>query len=180
MVRNESPLLAKLWEYETRNAIPQLAVRVGIDQRTLRAMLRNSRSKYKGVHLDILYEFFGLPKDSFYVENKKKWIKPTESVLGEILRERRIRKGWDIHQVARMIRMDDRSIARIEAGDTLPNGFGYAMVNLLRVYEFTEEEQQKIRWHIAILHDIVEMRRRMLKDDIGTERCGGMIPETSN
>ncbi len=106
-------------------------------------------------------------------------MKPTESVLGEILRERRIRKGWDIHHVARMIKMDDRSIARIEAGDTLPSGFGYAMVNLLRVYEFTEDEQQKIRWHIAILHDIVEMRRRMIKDDIGTERTETTIGKTT-
>ena len=142
MARNESPLLAKLEEHESRGAIPQLAVRVGIDQRTLRAMLRNSRSKYKGVHLDILYEFFGLPKDAFYVENKKKWIKPTESVLGEILRERRIRKGWDIHQVARMIRMDDRSIARIEAGDTLLTLNSQPLADLSALDAFFSAQQQ--------------------------------------
>jgi len=114
------PLRRKLAHYENEYGFKMLQQRTDIEQRTLRHILYNTRGKYNHVTLDILYEFFHLDKDEWYQENRRKWIKPTESILGAIFRAKRMEKGWTPEQVAKMIKMSDRAIKRIEAGETLP------------------------------------------------------------
>lgn len=70
--------------------------------------------------IDILYNFFHLPHDPWYNENMKRWVMPTESILGDIFRKKRISNGMTIDDVANRTGIGQRQIARIEAGDSMP------------------------------------------------------------
>lgn len=117
--------------------------------------------KYRKNTLDILYEFFQIPKDHWYYANLKKNVKPSESVLGEIFRKKRINMCMSLHDVASKIHVWVRELARIEAGDSLPSFGSHTMVNLINLYDFNEEEREKIRWFVSILRDLVTMNNEI-------------------
>lgn len=120
-------------------------------------IVNERHGKHRKNNLDILYEFFRLPQDKWYHENMKKWVKPTESVLGEIFRKKRLKIGLSIDEVERKTKIGSRQIARLEAGDSLPSFSSYTITQLLQLYSFKDEEREKIRWFMTILRDIVSI-----------------------
>lgn len=110
--------------------------------------------------LEELYEYYKVPKDAFFISNQKKWERPTQSILGNIFRQKRLEKFLSIDDVAKMVRGDSRAIHRIESGDTLPNFNSYYITKFLEIYDFTEEEKQTIQWSIVILRDLVNIYKQ--------------------
>lgn len=155
-------LQSKMKEFATYRSMRELNQKTGIPIEILERIQKGDRhGKYKKPTLDILYWFFALPTDAWYCSNVKKWTKPTESILGEIFRKKRIEMGLSILQVEARTHIGSRQIARIEAGDSLPSFGSYTMMNLINLYEFTEEEREKIRWFISILRDLVTMNNNL-------------------
>lgn len=68
----------------------KLSQQTGIQDTMLAGIAGGKHGKHRKNTLDILYEHFGLPKDEWYLDNMKKWVKPTESVLGEVFRKKRL------------------------------------------------------------------------------------------
>jgi hypothetical protein len=52
----------------------------------------------------VLYDFFALDRDTFYKENMKKRHPPTFTVIGNIMRLKRLEQHWSIEEVAKIIK----------------------------------------------------------------------------
>lgn len=156
-----SELVKKILEHRKRNGTEALPLATGIRESTIDSIVGNWNGKHRKNTLDILYEFFALPKDAWYHENMKKWVKPTESVLGEIFRKKRLAMSLSIPDVSKRTRVGERQIARLEAGDSLPSFQSYTVTRLVDLYGFTEDERQKIRWFAVVLRDVVSINNSM-------------------
>jgi ribosome-binding protein aMBF1 (putative translation factor) len=139
--------------------IKQISINTGLSADCIEHFYKWKYKKQRRKTLDILYEYFRLPKDDFYNENIKKWQMPTQSVLWTFLRQKRLAKWLSIHDVARKIKWDDRQIARIEAGDSLPHYSSYYITKFFEIYEFTDEEKNTVSWFIVILRDLVNLSK---------------------
>jgi len=115
--------------------------------------------KYTAQTLDILYEFFNIPKDDFYNENLKKWLKSDESILWILLKKRREKLNLTKIDVAKILKWTEREISRIEAWDVAPKLNSYYLKELLKLYKFSENERDQIRWYVSSLHDIIALNR---------------------
>lgn len=133
-----------------------------------RLMSGNHKYKFRKNNLDILYSLLNLERDNFYFENSKKWVKATDSILGDIFRKKRLEMCITIERVAKIIRVSERQIARIEAGDALPSFNSYMITKLIELYDFDLEESEKIRWFIVILRDLITINNNLEKKDIET------------
>lgn len=91
----------------------------------------------------------------------KKWVKPTESILGEIFRKKRLSLGLSIDEIERKTKIGSRQIARLEAGDSLPSFSSYTITQLLQLYNFNFDEREKIRWFIVVLRDMVNINNTL-------------------
>ena len=117
--------------------------------------------KYTKQTLDTLYEFFDIEKDKFYRDNLKKWIKSDESALWSLLRKKREQVWLSKKEVAKIIKWTERHLSRIEAWDMTPHFNSYYLREILKVYKFSEEDSNQIRWYVASLHDIIELNRNI-------------------
>ncbi len=117
--------------------------------------------KYRKSNLDVVYAFFDMERDDWYHDNLKKWVKPTESILGEIFRKKRLQLGLSMQEIDRKIHVGVRQIARIEAGDSLPGITSYTIIKLVELYGFTEQESVTIRWFITLLRDMVNINNTL-------------------
>lgn len=151
----------KVIDYINKQWFKKIIGSTGLNREVFQNMIDNKSCKFQKKTLDILYDFFRLEKDEFYQDNLKKWVMPTESILGEILRKKRLQAWMTIPDVQKIIKVDSRQIARIEAWDSLPSFWGYTMTKLLLIYEFTEEEREKIRWFITILKDLIIINHKL-------------------
>lgn len=140
--------------------IKQVSDSTGLSVKCVENCVTGKNKKFRRHTLDILYEYFKVEKDEFYNDNTKKWEMPTQSILWTFLREKRVEKWYTIHQVARLIKWDDRQIARIEAGDSLPHYSSYYFTKFFELYEFNEEEKNTVSWFIVILKDLVNLSKK--------------------
>ena len=115
--------------------------------------------KYTKQTLDTLYDFFNLTKDTFYIDNMKKWLKSDESILWVLLKNRRDKLWFSKKEVAKIIKWTEREMTRIEAWDVAPKFNSYYLRELIKLYEFSESEWNQIKWYVASLHDIIELNR---------------------
>ncbi len=156
-----SQLRTKIIAYREKNGMASLVCHTGIQESMLNNIVSERHGKHRKNNLDILYDFFRLPKDPWYHENMKKWVKPTESILGEIFRKKRLQLGLSMDDIDARIHVGSRQIARLEAGDSLPSFSSYTITKLLEIYEFTNEEREKIRWFIVVLRDMVNINNAL-------------------
>ena len=115
--------------------------------------------KYTKQTLDTLYDFFNLTKDTFYIDNMKKWLKSDESILWVLLKKRRDKLWFSKKEVAKIIKWTEREMTRIEAWDVAPKFNSYYLRELIKLYNFSESEWNQIKWYVASLHDIIELNR---------------------
>jgi len=110
----------KLNEYLRRGSLTGISQEIGVDPRQIKILLyynsaKNCDHKFTPRTLDAMYDFFGLERDKFYLENLSKWNKPTEAILGTIFRKKRIAMWRSLDEVARKIKWDVRQLRRIES-----------------------------------------------------------------
>jgi len=158
----KNPKIVQLIKSSTQagKGLVQLSNETGVSKTTLRAIQSGRRGKFRKQSLDTLYEHFGLEPDEYYEENMKQRHKPDFSVIGNILRCMRLEKWLSVDDVAKSIKWTAREIRRIEAGDHLPSYRGRYMVELLKLYGATEQEQELIRWWVVILKDLMQINNR--------------------
>lgn len=144
--------------------LTDLARETGISRSALRSLKNLKKVKYRKQTLDVLYEYFELEYDEFYKENMKKRHPPTFAVIGNIMRLKRLEHHRSVEEVAKIIKGSVREIYRIEAWDSLPSYRSWYMTELLALYEFSEEEKNKIMRWIAIVKDLIKINNRYDED----------------
>ena len=139
-----------------------LSERVGISSWVISSLLKddNKNRKFFKQTLDILYGFFDLPRDHFYKANLKKRYPKTLSILWSLFRAKRCELGLDIRDVASITQIDRRALARLEAGDSMPNENSYTIKTLCRVLKFDEKEIKKIGLYIQTYKDIEKISKK--------------------
>ena len=138
----------------------QISNATGLKRSFLNSVVNNSNGKYRRKYVDRLYKYFNLPIDKRYKKNLRARERKTYSVIGNIFRLARTRKGYTIEEVATIVKWDKRQLFRIEQWDSLPSIRSYYVVQLLKLYEFSEEEEEKIKWGIAILQDLCKIANK--------------------
>lgn len=113
--------------------------------------------------LDELYKYFRLKPDEFYYQRIKKTENSSDAILGELFRIKRIRLGFSVEDVAERIKWTDREIRRIENGDVLPYESSWYTSKLLEFYQFSQEEEDRIRWHIVLLREMRDFVKALEK-----------------
>jgi hypothetical protein len=78
---------------EKENGLEYLANRVGVSYSFLYSLVNSKYNKVNKNKLEKLYDHYHLDKDSFFIDNLRKWYKPNNSILGNIFMVRRIQKG---------------------------------------------------------------------------------------
>jgi hypothetical protein len=159
-------LVKKIKEYlNTGKSVYDLYNETWIATATTYRILKRSWCKYNKNTLNILYDFFKIPHDDFYMQNSKKWFSKTPSLLGTMIRYKRIEKWLDLAQVSKKIKVDSRQLARIEAGDSLPRFNSYTFTQLFQLLEFTEQEKKLVEVYIKITLDLEKIVKNYeLKD----------------
>lgn len=127
----------------------------GLTIECLENIAHQKRMAHRTSTLNILYDYFKIPKDEFYYKNVKTFHRDHSSVLGTFFREKRLRLWHTISEVERGTKLSARTILRLEAGDSLPAHGGYTIMKLIEFYKLSEEEAQCVRWYIAILTDMI-------------------------
>lgn len=154
-------LREKILEVKAKKNMEHLCNMSGLSYSFFDDIIKGSHKKYRKGKLDIAYDHFKLERDEWYHENMKKWVRPTESILGEIFRKKRLGMGLSMDDIDKKLHIGARQIARIEAGDSLPSFGSYTITKLLELYEFTPEEREKIRWFIVVLRDVININNAM-------------------
>ena len=139
-----------------------LSERTGLGKNKIRDILvdDNKNRKFFKQTLDILYWFFDLPRDHFYKANLKKRYPKTLSILGSLFRAKRCELGLDMNDVAKITQIDRRALARLEAGDSMPNENSYTIKTLCKVLKFSEEEIKQIALYIQTYKDIEKISKK--------------------
>lgn len=140
--------------------LTDLSRQTGVSRSALRSLKNLKKTKYRKQTLDVLYDFFDIDRDEFYKDNMKKRHPPTFTVIGNIMRLKRLEQHWSIEEVAKIIKWSPRELYRIEAWDSLPSYRSWYMTELLELYEFTEEEKHTIMWWIAIVKDLIKLNNK--------------------
>jgi hypothetical protein len=104
--------------------------------------------------LDELYRVFKMKPDAYYYNTIKKTENSSDFVLGLLFQNRRRNLWWSIDDVAQKIKGTELEIKRIENGGVLPYECGYYVTQLLDLYLFTQEEKDRILWHIILLKEM--------------------------
>lgn len=104
--------------------------------------------------LDELYSCFKMQKDTYFYRTIKKTENSSDAVLGLLLKSRRRVLGMTVEQVAEKIKGTEIEIKRIEHGAVLPYESGWYITQLLELYQFSQEERDRIAWHIVLLKDM--------------------------
>lgn len=153
----------EITNYLTKHSLSSLWEKTHIDVRQIKALLNyssNQEIKFTQRVLDRIYHFFWLDKDDFYRRNLKKRYKPTEAILGNIFRHKRIELWYSLKEIAYMLKWDERQLRRIESWDSLPWYSSYYITQLIKIYWFNQNEAETIRWFICILSDMVKINNK--------------------
>lgn len=152
-------------------SLSALSTETWVSKSSLHSLKTMKSRKYRKQTLDTLYNYFELGRDDFYDSNLKSRYPPTFSVIGNILRKKRISLWYSISEVAQITKWEKRQIFRIEAWDSLPAYSSRYMTQLMDLYKFDEEERNKIMRGIAILKDLVKINNRYddVEEDLGRD-----------
>lgn len=142
-----------------------LSQRTWLSKTVLYNLINRKRCKYQKKTLDILYAYFEIDVDDFYTNNIKKRNVPTFSVIWNIFRSKRLLANLSISEAAKRIDWSERELARIEAGDSLPSYNSWYVVQLMELYDFTEEERTKLTRWVAILKDLMDLNNKIDKSN---------------
>ena len=100
--------------------------------------------------------------DDFYVQNVENHPRrhKHEGIIGEIFRQKREINGLTIANVARIIRVSETTIERLERNIQLPKSSGWTIQKLLLLYSFSEIEKEYI---INAIDSIRNLRKIKIK-----------------
>lgn len=143
-----SMLVEKIKQYLDENTIQDLYHATGVNTGVFYSLLKRDWKKYNKNTLDILYSFFGLPRDQFYNDNLKKWYPKTPSLFGTFVRYKRLHQEVDLKELAVKLRMDERALARLESGDALPTFDSWTIQHMMDALDFTSEERTMAKIYI--------------------------------
>lgn len=160
------PILKAFHEYCESYGIQRAKGRFSLGDYALKSLLNYDEKRPIRVHtLRKMYEFFDKEFDDFFFQNCKKfpyWKNRYHSVIGNIFRSRRIKKGFTVHMVASKLKLDNKTIERLENGITLPSANSYTIQNLLSLYEFSPKERQSIEDLINTTHETIKHFKKYL------------------
>lgn len=139
---------------EKEKDLQTLARRMWLEYWFLWSFKNMKYKKYRVKYVDIIYNYFDLERDTRYYQNHKLWNRKTYTIIWSIFRLWRIRKGLTMDEVSRLLKWDKRQIMRIEHWDSLPSTNSYYISEMLKIYQFNEDEEIKIKYWIALLQDL--------------------------
>lgn len=142
------------------NTIKSLADSIGVSPSFIAGIMNWKHDRYRVLYVDRLYDYFKIEKDKRYTQNLRRWNAKTFSVIGSILRLARVKAWYTIEDVAKITRGDKRQIHRIEQWDSLPSFQSYYIVQMMELYEMSEQEREKISRGICILQDLTRIHKR--------------------
>lgn len=145
-----------LWKYSAR----KLREETWIGCWTIYAIKDwHKNKKYTKQTLDTLYEFFSLKVDDFYKDNIKihSWY---EDALWILFRTRREKLWFTKHEVAKQIKGTERHLTRIETGDSNYRVNSYYLRELIKLYQFTQDEANLIMAYVLSLSDIINLSKK--------------------
>lgn len=122
---------------------------IWINRKTLKKIYEKRYEKINKKTLDHLYWFFRLDKDTFYNKILSKRYPDTESLLWNLIRKKRLEKVMDLHDLSKRIKIERRTLSRVEAWETLPTPNSYTMTHLLSELEFEPVEKEIINNYIS-------------------------------
>lgn len=159
-------IIEKINSYIKQHSLQKLAQESGIEQRKIIFLLRRHRDT--AIPEDILktlYTFFHLPTDWFYLIHifSHPRIKRHEGIVGQFLRVRRLQAQLSVSDAARLIRMDTKTIERIERGVQLPSTDSYAIKKLAEIYNLSGEEFEGVMSVIRGVQLITRQLNRIKK-----------------
>lgn len=155
-MQNTPKIVFLLNDYIAKHTREKAIDKIGIGNDAIDNIIYQRRIFHKLGVINRLYEFFEIAKDEWYYQNAKKLHRDHESVLGTFFREKRLKFGYTVNEVCKATKITDRTLLRLEAGDSLPSYNSYTILKLIDFYNLTDEEQHCIRWYIAILTDLIE------------------------
>lgn len=91
-------------------------------------------------------------------------MKRHEWVIGNIFRAKRIRFWLTISEVAKQIRVDEKTIGDLERGETLPMASSHTILKLFELYEMSPTEKQTIIWLVGLIHDAISVFKKELEN----------------
>lgn len=144
-------LQEKIKEYIEKNSVRELQKKVWVGANVIYAILNSENRKYFKESLDKLYKFFDLAEDLFF---KKNIILPKrKNPLWKLLYLKRLKLGLSENEVAKKLKCSLRQLKRIELGD-LKNYDSYFVKEILKLYNFSEVEKEKIWKYCKSLKDL--------------------------
>ncbi len=141
-------LVEKIRTYLNENTIQDLHHETWICVGVFYSLLKRDWKKYSKNNLDILYTHFQLDKDQFYKDNLKKWYPKTPSLFGTFIRYKRLQMEIDLPELSKLVRVDERALARLESGDALPTFDSWTIQHLMDTLQFTDEEKTMAKLYI--------------------------------
>lgn len=141
-------LVEKIREYLDTHTIQDLHNKTWVCTGVFYSLLKRDWKKYSKNTLDILYDFFELQRDQFYNDNLKKWYPKTPSLFGTFVRYKRLHMEIDIKQLAKLVRVDERALARLESWDALPTFDSWTIQHIMDTLNFTDEEKTMTKIYI--------------------------------
>lgn len=133
---------------------------IWINRKTLKKIYEKRYDKINKKTLDHLYCFFRLEKDNFYNKILSKRYPETDSLLWNIIRKKRLEKIMDLHDLSKKIKIERRTLSRVEAWDTMPTPNSYTMKHLLSELEFSTSEKEIINSYIASTKSLKKLLKK--------------------
>lgn len=146
--------IEEILKAEKEADLQTLARKMKLEYGFLWSFKNNKYQKYRVKYVDVIYDYFWLERDKWYYDNHKMWNRKTYTIIGSIFRLWRIREWYTVEEVARLLKWDKRQIMRIEHWDSLPSTNSYYISEMLKLYNFNEDEEIKIKYWIALLQDL--------------------------
>lgn len=150
-------LIAKIKEHSEDTSLYQISKIVRVNHKVIYNIVKWKQVKLRKQTIDRLYDYYRIPKDTFYYQNMKKRYNPTFSVIGNIFRLKRLQMWYSLDEVAWLLKWDKRQLQRIEQWKSLPSKRAYYISQMLILYKFSEQQKETIRRGIKSLKDLLKL-----------------------
>lgn len=149
-------------KYLQNYSLEKISTYTDVSISTIREVLNNnSNRKFSAKILDNLYRFFDLEKDEFYF-SRIRLEKYSNHPLWNFFKQKRLKLGFSLAKVGKIIKMSERHIARIEEGKINFNPELYSVQKLMELYKISKTEKENV-----ILYYIAEQKmKKMLKNPL--------------
>lgn len=151
-------ILEKIREYLNEHTVRELQANAQISTGVIYDLDKPNTFFWKKI-LDNLYKFFNLEKDEFYFSKLKGYKWHIHNPLWELLRKRRQKLNMTLAEVAKKIKWTDRHLRRLESWDMKYGGNYYYLREILKLYKFSELEQNQILAYISNYNIIIEISK---------------------